>query len=406
VNGQESWPLAVLAAFGVLGGVALFAPQHVDATGLLSVTAMFWALLLVVIPVHELGHALAGVFVGYRMTLVQVGLGPVLFALRVGSATVQLRAMPLLGIATGIPKVSRRGLRVREWIFVAGGPVASMALSVALHLLLERHIGRPPENSQVRAFVDAAAWMNGWVIAGTLIPIRGKNDFMTDGYRLLTIPFWTKAQMEAMHIFLESRMIVDALAAGETTQALAAAEDLRQRAPQLATTSFPLGFVLLKQGRYEEARAMWREGLAQSNEASYTAALQNNIAFASTLLGRIDDLPEAERFSAAALDALPISPFVKGTRGSVLVRLGRAGEALPLLERALALAENDDQRVDIRVFLARALRILGRLDESEHCVAEARRLDPTHHLLAWATSDAPLAESSVNQAAAESTTRT
>jgi predicted Zn-dependent protease len=185
-------------------------------------------------------------------------------------------------------------------------------------------------------------------------------------------------------------MIVEALDAGQTASALSAAQDLRRRAPDRPSASVTLGYVLLRQQRYDDACAVWREGLAQSTEPVPIALLKNNIAFAKAMRGRADDLADAERLSAEALDALPRSGAVKGTRGAILVRQGRAAEAIPLLERALVLGHDGTDRASTRLFLARALRMVGRLDESVACRAEAQRLDPQHPLLDWAASDASL----------------
>jgi tetratricopeptide (TPR) repeat protein len=339
-------------------------------------------------PAHEIGHAIAGALVGYRVRFIRLGIGPVIFARRLRAARLELCALPFGGFTIGVPKRPWASVRLREWIFVAGGP----ATNVIVSLLLLRLLGKDLGNGTLREFVATAVGVNLFLAAENLIPARSFDGFRSDGYALLTIPFRTRAEVQALQIDMESLSILDTLDGGHVTRALEAAQDLRRRAPHLASAAFPLSLVLLRQARYDEARGVLREALAQSNEPIQVARVQGQIALVSAMGGRGEDLPEADRFSADALEALPGIAGAKGIRGAVLVRLGRCAEAVPLLERALALSSGHFDlayAASLRVFLARALRGIGRHDEAERSAAAARRLDPEHPLLEWALSDAP-----------------
>jgi tetratricopeptide (TPR) repeat protein len=384
---KERWALGVLAALVAVSGAVLLFPRPMEEAGLTPVGLLFLALFLIAIPAHELGHGLAGALVGYRVRLIRLGIGPVILARRVRTTRLELCALPFGGLTIGVPKRPWASVRLREWTFYAAGPATNVIVSLVLYRLLWKDLG----NGTLREFVATAAGVNVFEAAVNLIPARSSDGLRTDGYSLLTIPFRTRAEVEALQIAIESQIILDTLDGGHMTRALEAAQDLRRRAPHLASAAFPLSLVLLRQARYDEARGVLREALAQSNEPIQVARVQGQIALVSAMGGRVEDLPEADRFSADALEALPGIAGAKGIRGAVLVRLGRCAEAVPLLERALALSSGyfDRDAASLRVFLARALRGIGRHDEAERFAAAARRLDPEHPLLEWALSDTP-----------------
>ncbi len=91
------------------------------------------------------------------------------------------------------------------------------------------------------------------------------------------------------------------------------------------------------------------------------------------VLEQIGDLDGALRANAEALRLEPSHPSVLNNQCFILVRAGRAGEALPYCERARAEAP---EIAAVRHSVASALAALGRCDDAEREMAEARRLDP------------------------------
>jgi tetratricopeptide (TPR) repeat protein len=382
----------VVAAVVGLIVASIVAPGSLAGRYLLPFVFFF----LVIIPAHELGHALAGRLVGHHITLLRIGVGPLLASFVVAGVSVHIHALPLAGGTRGFPATRRPGVRLREWIFAAGGLAANVALYVILRRVFGPDVGDPQKHPIVSTAVDA----NWGVLLLNAIPLRTAEGTMTDGYHLLKIPFWSDRQVQALHAAAEGQLVMERLERGDLAGALELAQEHRRRAPHLATTAIALGVVFERRWEIDAARTVWREGLTQTEDPVQLAYLKNNVAFASALLGDARDLPEAGRFSAAALAAIPEIPAFVGTRGSVLVRQGRGPEALPLLQRGLQAATNDRDRAVTRVFLARALALVGRHDEARTCAEEARQLDPTNPLLDWSASDAPLVQGGAPDAAA------
>jgi hypothetical protein len=83
---------------------------------------IFWFLVvfLVVIPIHELGHAVAGLVVGYRIRGITIGVGKQLLAFNLGSVAIRINLLPFGGLTMGAPRLDG-WLRLRVWVFAAGG---------------------------------------------------------------------------------------------------------------------------------------------------------------------------------------------------------------------------------------------------------------------------------------------
>ena len=128
---------------------------------------------------------------------------------------------------------------------------------------------------------------------------------------------------------VEAVPLIEALRRDDIEAAAPLAEAVVARFPEHRLAASLMGSVRHHQGRHAGgdrlvAPALW----PRRHIARQIAFLKNNIAFAEVVLGDPENYAEADAFSAAALAAHPeLAPFV-GTRGAVLVRLGRAGRGV------------------------------------------------------------------------------
>jgi Flp pilus assembly protein TadD len=93
----------------------------------------------------------------------------------------------------------------------------------------------------------------------------------------------------------------------------------------------------------------------------------------SAVLQEIGDTAAALTMSSRALEMAPTEPAVLNNHCYILFSLGRAQEALPHCESAVARAP---EMAEVHHSLAEVFAALGRCAESEREIADARRLDP------------------------------
>lgn len=215
-----------------------------------------------------------------------------------------------------------------------------------------------------------------------------------------------------------------ALAAGDHRSALAAADSVVARAPELPDGHFLRGRVLLDAGRYDEAHAAFEQTLAIDQEypggwyslgnsafrlRSYREALRayekaesthedepglwynkgrayarlnitdsarmhygkalqldstyvDAYVWLATLSEEEGRLEEALRFRTRAFEIEPRSTTYRTDVGSLLYRTGRYGEAVELLEPVVA---SDDRNEGALFTLGQALLRMGREDEAQ-----------------------------------------
>jgi tetratricopeptide (TPR) repeat protein len=371
--------------------------MRISPQSVLSAQAFYFVILpLVIIPVHELGHALAGSLVGMRITGITIGSGPTLLAGQLLSVKVRINLVPLMGVTMGFPKRPFRSLRWRRWIFTAGGPAAN----VLIYFALRRLFGPALHDFKHHPLVWTATWANWSLLALNLFPYRTKEGLTTDGHGLFTIPFWSKEQVAEEHARSAAARVGQSVIRGDLETADRLAEETRARHPESPWTLSILGSVEHAHQRHDAARDLFRQALAKTTDRRMVAILKNSIAFMNVMLAREEDLAEADRLSGEALAFLPDLPPVGGTRGAVLLRLGRVEEAWPLLLKSEAAAETRRNLAYTKAFVACALALRGKQDEARRKLAEAREADPRCDLLSRAEADIAAASTSPPIAAA------
>ena len=97
---------------------------------LLTVISLVWVVQVVIVILHELGHALAALLLGVRVRGIEFGRdGPVIFSLNMGDIAIRLRLLPLDGVTLLVP--AQRDVRVRIIIFAAAGALTKVGLTAA-----------------------------------------------------------------------------------------------------------------------------------------------------------------------------------------------------------------------------------------------------------------------------------
>jgi hypothetical protein len=318
------------------------------------------------IVVHELGHLLGGVLVGFRAFLLIVG--PLRFERSASGWRVAMnRSIALAGGLAGTAPTDTYRVRQRMAVVVAGGPLASVitgALALAWCLFL-----RPFEFDMAtpfgRVLLAAALAAYGFGSCGigliTLIPGR-TSGFRTDGAQLLT--------------FLRGGAEGDRAAAlgAIVGQSLSGVRPRDYTRELLATAMRP------EDGSGEELAA-WQLSLATAVDSGDEATARTLL---DRILGALDRAPSltvaTQRYDAALLFAR--WGDLERAREQLAAAGGApafAAEHLPPMARAaIAIGEHDAESA--RALLAEARRLLersfdpGGLQMSREILDELERL--------------------------------
>jgi tetratricopeptide (TPR) repeat protein len=139
--------------------------------------------------------------------------------------------------------------------------------------------------------------------------------------------------------------------------------------PSFVNALSNLGICLTRQERYEEAIAIYQQGLlveAKSgtliSNLARTHQLLGNLEEATLLLDRLEDIEHA-------------SPFFYIYRGEQALDQGQLSEALDYMREAY---RRSHEIPEVHVGLAKVYLALGELDQTQHYIERALRLDATH----------------------------
>jgi tetratricopeptide (TPR) repeat protein len=379
--------LLVLGTYAVLLARQQPAGTFRPLLTLLLTLSLFALFLLLMILLHELGHALAAILVGWRLFKISLGFGDQIAAVRLGKVVFELNVPFFAGCVWTAPR-SQRWVRARYFFIVLGGPLTNLA---ALALMIAADPQSAPWSGQLdgpatlgRLFAGA----NLLLLAFCLFPLRLKVPYagtsveQTDGFSLLTIPFWSRAQVDHFHAYFFELEGMECLTAGHFADAKRWFERGLEHYPDDINIRDGLAAACFSLGEVSAARGHWCTLLTHaelSDEA--LATIVNSIAWVNLQIGGAEMLDEADRFSQAALDAQPGLAHVKGTRGSVLIELGRIDEGVALVREAFAGNADNGLKALNACFLALAAAKRGHHEESRDYLDLARRLDAECPLL-------------------------
>jgi hypothetical protein len=155
--------------------------------------AVAWCIVLIVL--HELGHAVTAWALGFRVFNVRIGFGNRLCKFKVLGGTIEIFGIPFGGLTVAAPH-DRRFLRCRFFLYILAGP-ATHALLIGLVLTFLADIPR-----NLKFVVAMSVPPNLYLLACCLFPHRTRSmglQFDSDGLQLLKSPFRTRHVIREIH---------------------------------------------------------------------------------------------------------------------------------------------------------------------------------------------------------------
>jgi len=376
-------------AYGALGLVlVLTVPDRISGWLLLNLF-FFQVFLIASILPHEFGHALVARWLGFRVFKVYVGFGKTLFTRNLFGFQTEFRAIPLGGFALATPTDARL-FRLKQLAFIFAGPLANLLLCAVALLFVPLHqlwdfglLGQTLSPGQVFLYA------NLFILVQNLWPHTFNTPIgklASDG-KLLWQTLFAKTDM--VNNAMAARYVLEAMNHHEKQQNIEALTWVEQ-----GLASFPdnflllnwRGILLLEQKHYQAAGDCFKTLLARSdNSPAVRALMLNNVAYVDALLGGVERLAEADRYSQEAMSLIGWMPAVKGTRGTALLESGKIEDALVLLHESMKHADNPSGKAQNACFISMAEARRGNLAESRKYLDEAKKLTPDCFLLERAT---------------------
>lgn len=377
IRRREMRTLIVMGVFGV-GGFLLerFVPGTFLGQLFLDLFLLMVFLILSILP-HELGHAIVARALGWRVYQIVIGAGKSLFKWRWFGILFDLRSIPLAGATWMTPK-DTRWFRVKRFLSMLAGPAVNAGLVTAVIVIWQgslSHFNLDALPNGPRLFLLA----NAAIVIANLWPHQPKTGFglPSDGKQLLqTLSFRKKTvdQVHALRFAMEAMICRDQGDFAGARTWCDKGQALYPEDPHLLNLS---GITYLDEQNYEQGREVFRKLLAKEKLPAATRFMfLNNLAYTDVLSENPALLPEADACSRDALKALPWVAAVVGTRGTVLVALGRYEEGIQLLRKSMQDAENPRNRGENSCHIAIALARTGQWDEARKYLDLAKRLHP------------------------------
>ena len=338
--------------------------------------ALFVVFQAICIVPHELGHAVTALILGMRLFNVCIGAcGKVAFVIRVLGYDVVFMTIPLGGTTLATPK-STRFVRFKEFLLVLSGPMANAVLIVVAVWLGQHVAGYDVAKWGVTVFVYANLFVLALNLFPQILTLNGQR-IPSDGRQLLSIPFLSSDRIRELHASYFTLEGLEARERGNLESAQAWFEQGLAAYPDDVACSSGLGTVLLDVADYPRAKQIFERLLEQKKDDMGLGALfKNNIAWTDLLIGDRQLLDEADRFSSEAIEVLPWVSEIKGTRGSVLIELGRIEDGVSLVEQAMKQNRQRQNQAFNASYLALAMLRLGNLEKAADYQKAAVRLDP------------------------------
>jgi tetratricopeptide (TPR) repeat protein len=264
------------------------------------------------------------------------------------------------------------------------GPAVNLGLAAAA---LFAYGSLPTIGSWSIPFMPFACFAvaNLWMLFVNLVPRYYKTahgKLPSDGLSLLRLPFSSKADIDQNIVFYYALEGLELRKKDQLNEAIQWYQKALSIYPGDTRLLNDYAVALIDCERFDEAKALCNQIIEkQASDPGVMAIVHNNIAYLNILLGEKALLEEADTASSHAFASWPWIPAIKGTRGMVLVELGRIDEGIRLLKEALERSEGARQKAINAAYLAVAEARKGNRIRAQQYLETATQYHFDHPLI-------------------------
>jgi tetratricopeptide (TPR) repeat protein len=342
------------------------------------------------VVLHEVAHLLVARIVGLRVFAIHLGTGKIIYSVRFLGLRWVLRQIPISGVTiVAGPLIPR--YRLRKFLTYLAGPGLHLVLLFISLGLLSGQLFAPVTNL-IQTLAQAGFWINLLMLVGNLYPHKiatSAGVAGTDGWAMLHVFRLSPAELEAQQAIYFVLEANEAIEQGQKEAARPWVEKGQELYPNNPLIVNLAGFVYSHLAEYQRARSAFLQTLESDPppSAGLKYLAMNNIAFVDLMLEDPALLPEADAYSEQAYQNFSWEPLIVGTRGAVLVTLGKPDEGIELLKKAMAGSFDPTSKAMDACLIVRGEIQRGNNAEAKKYLEAARQLDPNCLLLERVTGE-------------------
>jgi hypothetical protein len=333
--------------------------------------------------VHELGHLCAALLVGWKPLGICIGSGNPRTIFRIRDFDIELGSKFSGGVAFARAR-SMRWFRLSQFIFILGGPLASGLLAATLFVVataLEDTTNPLIEPSWLWILFAVECWL---ILCNLLSPSSVElhdEALPSDGAVLLQTLRLKKADVAAGMLeqaFYCSRRLLKKGCISAARPDLTNELYLSGEEEKITARTWWI-WILADEGHLDSAKAECEQLIMEYPPGTEArSGVLDTLACLPVFYGSKALIPEAMKVIEMAIAEEPDKITLKGTKGSLLIERGDVEQGLELVEQVLKESESENDRAICTWYLALAAHKLGRLEEAQEKLKEAKLRAPEH----------------------------
>jgi tetratricopeptide (TPR) repeat protein len=356
----------------------------VDHSGSLSKVwylLIFMLFLYLNVYIHEFGHAMTGILLGFQIKRLLIGVGRELIRFRIGRSVIIIN-WSLSGGVTHWGKVPTKHLKPRFALLILGGILAQAIAVLICWFVLDVSTWELVMIENV-FYPHLFIYSNLLLMGVNLFP--WKYNYMgiklpTDGLQLMKLPFWKEQDIQNI---LSAGKIMDGYEQYEQKNYPEAERLFRECIIAYPKTVLPrinVAAALIKQGKVRECIEVLEEAVLPNQKEPLLFFLYNNLAWAHLISYTEKDLQKADEYSSQAYLLNSKHRNVLGTRACVLIEQGAIEDGLLLLKKVVNFKAPIDNKLNDPVgfmYLAYGYYLMENHRRVRHCIEKLEKYSQT-----------------------------